>query len=488
MRLLASLLEDVEVVSLHGNGQLMIREIAIDSRKAGSGDVFIAIPGTKSDGHMFIDKAVENGVKVIVCERLPDKRSADVTWVQVKNAAAVAGTMAHNYYGKPSQRMQLVGITGTNGKTTVSTLLYRVFHEVFDIHTGLISTVEYRIGDTVIPATHTTPDPLTLNRVLAEMVAASCRFCFMEVSSHAIVQERIHGLQFSGGVFTNISHDHLDYHGDFASYIKAKKKFFDELDTQAFALINADDPRSPVMVQNTRAKVSKFSLQKHADFKARILASGMDGLHLRIDEMEMHSTLVGAFNAYNILTAYATAICLGMDRHEVITALSGLGPVAGRFDSLSHPVSRIHAVVDYAHTPDALQKVMEAIVTVLQPPARLIVVVGCGGDRDRQKRPVMGRIAAAGAHIAILTSDNPRSEDPVAILDEMMAGIASEDSNKVFRNTDRREAIRMAVRMASAGDTILIAGKGHEKYQEINGVKHPFDDKKIVQDALFEDI
>jgi UDP-N-acetylmuramoyl-L-alanyl-D-glutamate--2,6-diaminopimelate ligase len=367
-------------------------------------------------------------------------------------------------------------------------MLYQMMQEVMGRKAGLISTIVNRVGGEEVPSTHTTPDPVSLNRLLGEMVAAGCDVVFMEVSSHAIDQERISGLKFSGGVFTNISHDHLDYHGDFATYIKVKKKFFDALSPDAFALINVDDPRGEVMVQNCSAKVSKYSLQKLADYKAKVLANEITGLHLRIDDVEMHSRLVGEFNAYNLLAAYGVAINLGLDRQQAVTALSGLGPVAGRFDIISHPVSGIHAIVDYAHTPDALEKVLKTLRVLVRPPSNLIVIAGCGGDRDVTKRPLMGGLAARHGDIAILTSDNPRSEDPGQILDMMESGVRIEDKGHVYRIADRREAIRTAVRLAQKNDTILIAGKGHETYQEIQGIKYPFDDKNVVHEALFENI
>lgn len=488
MKLLGELLTDVRVSEVRGAEQVMVEHIAIDSREAGSGGLFFAVKGTKSDGHKFIESAVQNGARVIVCEELPAVIDDAVTYVRVADTRTVVGVIAHQYYDRPSEALRLVGITGTNGKTTVATLLYRLMLEHEQRKTGLISTVDYRIGDTVLPATHTTPDAIALNRLLREMVDAGCTDVFMEVSSHAIDQGRIQGLKFTGGVFTNISHDHLDYHGDFATYIGVKKRFFDGLHKDAFALVNIDDPRGEVMVQNCSAKVSKYSLQKLADFKAKVLANEITGLHIRIDDVEMHSRLVGEFNAYNLLAAYGAAVCLNVERQQAMTALSGLGPVAGRFDIVSHPESGIHAVVDYAHTPDALEKVLLTLRPLVRKPQKLFVIAGCGGDRDKSKRPLMGAIAAGNADIAILTSDNPRTEDPEVILDMMEEGIAKKDSAHVYRISDRKQAIRTAVRMAQRGDTILIAGKGHETYQEVHGVKYPFDDKKVVHEALFKDI
>ena len=487
MTLLSELLEGVEVLNMDGAEQCIVQHIAIDSREVQPGGLFIAAKGTRSDGHMFIENAIQNGARVIVCEAPPAGLPEEVTCVKVRSTLRAMGIIAHNFYGRPTRSLKLVGVTGTNGKTTVASLLYHIMQNLPGENAGLISTVEYRISAEMLPSTHTTPDPVNLNRLLARMVQEGCTYGFMEVSSHAIDQERIGGLHFAGGIFTNISHDHLDYHGDFATYIRVKKRFFDELSPEAFAVINADDPRGEVMVQNCSAKVSKYSLHKLADFKAKVLANEITGLHLRIDDVEMHSRLVGEFNAWNLLATYGAAVCLGIERHQAITALSALGPVAGRFDIISHPVSGVHAIVDYAHTPDALEKTLKTLRALVKSPARLIAIAGCGGDRDKTKRPVMGKIVATMADLAILTSDNPRSEDPEHILDMMMEGVDSKLRTHVYRITDRREAIRTAVRMAAKGDAILIAGKGHETYQEIKGVKYPFDDKKVVHNALFED-
>jgi UDP-N-acetylmuramoyl-L-alanyl-D-glutamate--2,6-diaminopimelate ligase len=488
MILLSALLESVPVLEVQGAQQIEVDNLAIDSRLVRPGGVFIAVKGTRSDGHKFIEIAIQNGARVIVCEKIPAVTDPDMTYVRVRNTASVSGIMAHQFYGRPTEKLSLIGITGTNGKTTVATILYRMMQELLERKAGLISTIVNKIGDQELSSTHTTPDPVSLNRLLGEMVSAGCEVVFMEVSSHAIDQERVSGLKFSGGVFTNISHDHLDYHGDFMTYIKVKKKFFDGLSSDAFALINIDDPRGEVMVQNCSAKVSKYSLQKLADFKAKVLANEITGLHLRINDVEMHSRLVGEFNAYNLLAAYGVAVNMGMDQQQAVTALSGLGPVAGRFDIISHPDTGIHAVVDYAHTPDALEKVLKTLKVLVRAPSKLIVIAGCGGDRDTAKRPLMGGLAARHGDIAILTSDNPRSEAPDRILDMMESGIRTEDKGHVYRISDRKEAIRTAVRLAEKHDTILIAGKGHETYQEIQGIKYPFDDKKVVHDALFENI
>lgn len=487
MMSLAGVMEGIDILEVKGELHGETGEPTIDSRKIKHDGLFVAVKGTQTDGHKFIDNVIQNGAKVVVCEDLPAALNSDVTYIRVADSAQASGTIAHNYYGKPTHQLRLIGVTGTNGKTTTVTLLHELML-VLGLKAGLISTVEYRIGTKVIPSTHTTPDPISLNALLAEMVGAGCDYVFMEVSSHAIDQKRISGLRFDGGVFTNITHDHLDYHGDFKHYLDTKKKFFDGLGARAFALVNADDPRGEVMVQNTVAKVSKYSLRKMADFKAKILSNQLEGLHLRLDDVEMMSRLVGDFNAYNILAVYSCVILLGFDRQEVITALSGLPPVEGRFELIRHSGSGKSAIVDYAHTPDALKKVLSTLQKLKEPGSKLIAVVGCGGDRDRTKRPRMANLAATMADIAILTSDNPRTEDPEDIINEMEKGIAKERSNQVFKITNRKEAIRAAVQFAGDSDIILVAGKGHEKYQEINGVKHPFDDKEIVRDALFKDI
>lgn len=487
MKSLKEVMEGIDILEKFGKEYKEIGEPVIDSRKIQPDGLFVAIHGTQTDGHKFIDNVIQNGARVVVCQRFPDDLHDEVTYIKVADTADASGIIAHNYFGRPTHKLCLIGVTGTNGKTTTVTLLHDLM-VALGLKSGLISTVECRIASTVIPATHTTPDPVSLNALLADMVSEGCDYVFMEVSSHAIDQKRISGLRFEGAVFTNITHDHLDYHGNFKHYLDTKKKFFDGLGARAFALVNADDPRGEVMVQNTEGKVSKYSLYKMAEFKAKILSNHIEGLHLRLDDVEMMSRLVGDFNAYNILAVYGCAILLGLNRQEVITALSGLQPVEGRFDLIRHPGSGKSAIVDYAHTPDALKKVLSTLQELKEPGSKLIAVVGCGGDRDRDKRPKMANLAATLADIAILTSDNPRTEDPEEILNEMQEGIAKERSRQVFKITDRKEAIRAAVQFASDADIILIAGKGHEKYQEIHGVKHPFDDKEIVQDALFKDI
>ena len=486
MKRLDEILKGIAHRQIIGDTEKTVGEPSIDSRSIEPEGVFIAIAGTQTDGHKFIDKAIQNGARTVICEQLPQDMSDNVTWIQVADSARSAGQFAHAYFGYPSAKLRLIGITGTNGKTTVATLLHNLLNEI-NGPCGLISTIECRIGQEVLPSSHTTPDPVTINRLLAMMVEAGCRYACMEVSSHAIDQKRISGLDFAIGIFTNISHDHLDYHKTFKNYLEAKKKFFDELDAQAHAMVNIDDPRGEVMVQNTKAKVSKYSLRKLTDFKAKIISNEIHGLHLKIGEDEMISRLAGEYNAYNLLAVYGAAILLGYQSQEVLTVLSGLHPVEGRFDIVHDQRKAISAIIDYAHTPDALQKILGTLVKVKKPGSSLWVVVGCGGDRDRDKRPKMARIAVSGSDYAVFTSDNPRSEDPDEILEEMMAGVPDEKREAVFKITDRAEAIRIALRMARKGDMVLIAGKGHEKYQEIKGNKIPFDDKEIVRDALSKD-
>jgi UDP-N-acetylmuramoyl-L-alanyl-D-glutamate--2,6-diaminopimelate ligase len=460
-----------------------IRSVVFDSRKAGPLSFFVAVKGTRTDGHDHIQQAIEQGCTAVLCERLPEVRPEGVLFVQTPDTAEALGRMAANFYGNPSRELHLVGITGTNGKTTTATLLYRLFTAMGET-VGLLSTVENRIGDEVYPATHTTPDPLELNRMLRQMVSEGCHFAFMEVSSHALDQRRVAGIHFTGGVFSNLTHDHLDYHKTFRNYLHAKKRLFDDLPEGAFALTNLDDKNGQVMLQNTQARRFTYALKHLADFKGRILENHLSGLVLEMDGREFHARLVGEFNAYNLLAVYGTACLLDQDPVQVLTHLSTLAPAEGRFDCVFSPNRHIMGIVDYAHTPDALEKVLQTAQNLRRPGHRLIVVVGCGGDRDRTKRPQMGRIAAQFADMAILTSDNPRSEDPEAILAEMQSGIPPELQKKALRITHRLEAIQAASRLAQPGDILLLAGKGHEKYQEIQGVKHPFDDKAALAEAL----
>jgi UDP-N-acetylmuramoyl-L-alanyl-D-glutamate--2,6-diaminopimelate ligase len=458
-----------------------VSELVFDSRKAKPGTVFLALMGVNADGHEFIEKAIKLGAQIVVCEHMGEMVEG-VLYILVKNSHFALGLMACNFYEHPSKQLKLVGVTGTNGKTTVATLLYKLFRAM-NQHVGLISTVENRIDDLVLESTHTTPDAVSLNRLLAEMRDAGCDYVFMEVSSHAADQDRIAGLDFDGAVFTNITHDHLDYHGTFQNYIYAKKKFFDQLPAHAFALVNSDDKRAMVMLQNTSAKKYSFSLKSMSDFKAKILENSMDGLMLEIDGKELHSRLVGDFNAYNLLAVYGTALLLGEEKEELLKYVSNLTAAEGRFDYVRNNSTEITGIVDYAHTPDALEKVLLTLQK-LRENGRVITVVGCGGDRDKTKRPLMAKIACNYSEMALFTSDNPRTESADAILAEMESGIPANAKSKVLIIPDRRQAIKAACRLAQRGDIVLVAGKGHEKYQEINGVKNPFDDKEELLQAL----
>lgn len=480
MARLGDLIRNIEVVALAGGDGTQIASLSLDSRGVGPGGLFFAVTGTLTDGHKFIDAAIANGAVAVVCERMPDMQAEGVAYVQVADSAAAIGPVASEFYGNPSARLRLVGVTGTNGKTTTATLLYDMFRGL-GYRVGLISTVAYRIGDRVLESTHTNPDAIRLNAMMAGMVADGCEFCFMEVSSHGIVQHRIAGLTFTGGIFTNLTHDHLDYHGTFAEYLKAKKRFFDVLPREAFALINTDDRNGRVMVQNTRAQVATYSLQSFADFQGRIVEMLFDGMLLDIDRREVWVRFLGRFNAYNLLAVYAAAVLLGADREEALLELSKLGPVNGRFEYI-RSARGVTAVVDYAHTPDALKNVVETINEIRGYGQKLYVVVGCGGNRDAAKRSVMAHIAASGSDLAILTSDNPRLEDPAAIIEQMRAGIQPGDRHLAI--ADRREAIRTAAMMAGPGDIILVAGKGHETYQDAAGVKTHFDDKEELRKAF----
>lgn len=460
-----------------------IANLAFDSRKVQPNDVFVAVRGVQVDGHQFIEKAIEKGAKVVVCEQLPKQKNSAVSYLLVENSAIALGKLAANYYKNPSKDLKLVGITGTNGKTTTATLLYKLFSGL-GYKTGLLSTVENKIGKEVIAATHTTPDALGLQALLADMRDAGCEYVFMEVSSHAIDQHRIAGTHFVGGVFTNITHDHLDYHKTFQNYIYAKKQFFDQLTKDAFALTNIDDKRGMVMLQNTAAKQYTYALKQLANYKAKIIENNLSGLVLELDGQEFYTRLVGDFNAYNILTVYATAILLGAEQQEVLTVLSALNSVDGRFDYVKLP-NDIMAIIDYAHTPDALEKVLKTIDKVRTGNEQIITVVGCGGDRDKTKRPLMAKVACDYSQHIVFTSDNPRTENPEAILKEMEKGIPPyTELIRVWTILDRKDAIQMAIKLAKKGDIILVAGKGHEKYQEINGVKYPFDDKIEIQKAF----
>jgi UDP-N-acetylmuramoyl-L-alanyl-D-glutamate--2,6-diaminopimelate ligase len=484
VKTLHDLIEGIDILETAGDApSAPVQTLVFDSRKAEAGSLFVAMRGENTDGHQFIDIAVEKGATIIVCENLPTMLHGNVHYIKVGNSAEALGIMASNFYGRPSANMRLVGITGTNGKTTTATLLYQLFTDM-GFKTGLVSTIENKIGRVVLPSQFTTPDSVALNALLAEMVAGGCAYAFMEVSSHAIEQRRIAGLTFAGGIFTNITHDHLDYHKTFSAYINAKKRFFDGLSKGAFALSNADDKRGRVMLQNTKAEKYFYTLRGMADFKAKILANGLTGLQLEMDGTELQARLIGEFNAYNLLCAYAAASLLGMDKMEVLVHLSNLRAAEGRFDYLFEKERNVIGIVDYAHTPDALEKVLVTIGQLKMPSAKVITVVGCGGNRDRAKRPIMAAAACAHSQHVILTSDNPRNERAEDIIEEMERGVPVLDKHKVLSITDRRQAIKAACALAQAGDIILVAGKGHEKYQDINGTKHPFDDKAVLSEFL----
>src|SRR5260221_8551547 len=476
---LQDILYKVSIRSIHGDRDRQVSTLQTDSRQAGPGSLFIAMHGTHVDGHRYIPAVTAAGAAVIVCDELPDELQEGVTYIQVEDTAAAAGIIAHNYYGQPSERLRLVGVTGTNGKTTIATLLYKLFSGL-GYKCGLLSTVQNHIGERIIPATHTTPDVLHLNALLREMVDEGCTHVFMETSSHAIHQRRIAGLRYAGGLFSNITHDHLDYHKTFEEYIRVKKSFFDSLPSEAFAISNADDKRGAVMLQNTNAKKYFYSLKTLAEFKGRILENNLTGLVMTINEQEVHFRLIGEFNAYILLAVYGAAICLGEEKSEVLRRLSTLSGAEGRFDYIMSPKEKIIGIVDYAHTPDALINVLTTIQKLRKGHERVITVVGCGGDRDKAKRPLMAAAAAEYSDKAILTSDNPRSEEPGQIIRDMEAGLNTAAKRKYIAITDRREAIRTALNLAGPEDIVLVAGKRHEKYQEIKGVKYPFDDKQIL--------
>lgn len=481
MKVLKDILYKVSLTSTIGDMERRVSSIVFDSRKVEERSAFVAVPGTQVDGHDFIATALEKGATVIICEKLPEVIVEGITYVQVVNSAKALGIMASNFFDNPSEKIKVVAVTGTNGKTTTVTLLHQLF-VAMGYSTGLLSTVENKINSEVIPATHTTPDAVSVQALLRKMVDSGCTHCFMEASSHAIVQERIAGLKLAGAVFTNITHDHLDYHGTFDEYIKAKKKLFDELPKDAFALVNGDDKRGSVMLQNCKATHQTYALKTSADFKAKILSNTLEGLELDIHGKQIWFRMIGAFNAYNLLGVLGVAVLLGEDEDEVLRALSGIRGAKGRFDRIS--IGGITAIVDYAHTPDALENVLKTINGVRTGNEQLITVVGCGGNRDKTKRPVMAKIAVTESNKAIFTSDNPRFEEPMDILREMQAGVGPSDIRKTLTIEDRREAIKTAVMLSQKGDIILIAGKGHEDYQEIKGVKHHFDDAEVVTEIL----
>lgn len=481
--ILQEILYKVHMRSVHGKLDVNVTNLQFDSRKVMKGSAFIAMKGTNADGHQFIDAATAAGPAAIICEQMPDVFAADITYIQVENSAAAAGLLAHNFFGQPSEKLKLVGVTGTNGKTTIVTLLYKLFSS-FGHTCGMLSTVQNHIGNKILPATHTTPDPIALNQLLHDMVVAGCSYVFMETSSHAIHQHRIEGLQYAGGIFSNITHDHLDYHKTFDEYIRVKKSFFDCLSSGAFAITNADDKRGDVMLQNTTAAKYSYSLKTTADFKGRILENNLTGLVMLVNEQEVHFRLIGEFNAYNLLAVYGAAVCLGEDKSEVLRNLSVLSGAEGRFDYLISPREKIVGIVDYAHTPDALENVLSTLRKLRKNDERIITVVGCGGDRDKTKRPIMGEVACLLSDQVVFTSDNPRSEEAEAILKDMEAGLNTAARRKFISVIDRREAIKTAIRFSKPSDIVLVAGKGHEKFQEIKGVKYPFDDKAVLREIL----
>ena len=472
------------LLELVGNKELDITKVSFDSRQVEPGTLFFAVRGTQTDGHAYIEKAVKQGASAVICEKMPSSMNPNVTYIRVDDSAYVLGVGASNFYGNPSRHLKLTGVTGTNGKTTIATLLYRLFTDA-GYACGLLSTIENIVDHEVIPATHTTPDPVELNALLRKMVDCGCEYAFMEVSSHAIDQHRIAGLQFAGGIFTNLTHDHLDYHKTMANYRNAKKKFFDDLAVDAFALTNLDDKNGAVMLQNTKAKKLGYALKHDADFKGTVLESHFDGMLMKVNGTELYTRLVGGFNASNILAIYGAAISLGFNKDELLLEISKLQGANGRFDMV-HSDTGIVGIVDYAHTPDALENVLKTINEVRKSGQTLITVAGCGGNRDATKRPEMAAVAVKLSDRVILTSDNPRNEDPEEIIRQMKAGIEAGDLSKVLSITDRREAIRTAVALAKKGDIILLAGKGHEDYQIIKGEKRHFDDKEELSKALKE--
>jgi len=482
VKLLSDILYKVKLEEIIGSTHVAISSIVFDSRKVKKDSLFVATKGAADDGHIYIQKAIESGAIAIVCEEIPKDKNDQITYVKVTDSTYALGVMACNYFDNPSEKLKLVGITGTNGKTTTVTLLFNLFKSL-GYSVGLLSTVQNKINNIVIPSTHTTPDAITLNELLFKMEEQGCEFVFMEVSSHAIVQNRIAGINFTGALFSNITHDHLDYHKTFDEYIKAKKQFFNLLPSTAFALTNRDDKNGMVMLQNTKANKYTYALKNIADYKCKIIESHLNGLLLNIDNHEVWVKLIGTFNAYNILSVYATAVLLKQDITSVLTALSNLNSVEGRFQYVKSP-NGVIGIIDYAHTPDALKNVLETVKEIRSGSEQVITLVGCGGDRDSAKRPIMAAIACEYSNKVILTSDNPRTEDPEEILNQMQAGVNPVDVKKVLRITDRREAIKIACSFSSKGDIILIAGKGHEKYQEIKGVKHDFDDLEILKETI----
>ncbi len=482
MKVLKDILYKVNLKEIIGLTDVIISNVQFDSRQVGPGDVFVAVKGYTSDGHNFIDQALKNGAIAVVVEVLPEKIIEGINYIVVEKTDEALAIIACNYFENPSEKLILVGVTGTNGKSTTVTLLYELFTRL-GFKSGLLSTIRNIIGNNTLPSTHTTPDPISLNALLARMVDEGCTYAFMEVSSHAIHQRRVAGLKFAGGIFTNLTHDHLDYHKTFSDYIKAKKEFFDNLPDTAFALVNKDDANGIVMLQNCHAKKYNYSLSSMADFKAKVIENSISGIQLEIEGNQVFTRLVGRFNAYNILVVYATARLLDLDALEILTVLSGLKTAEGRFE-LVHSKGSVTSIIDYAHTPDALKNVLETIREVRNGNENIITVVGCGGDRDKAKRPIMGKIACDLSDTVVFTSDNPRSEEPLAIIEDMRKGLDPTHFKKYLVISDRSEAIKTACSIAASGDIILIAGKGHEKYQEIKGERFPFDDKEKIEKLL----
>jgi UDP-N-acetylmuramoyl-L-alanyl-D-glutamate--2,6-diaminopimelate ligase len=482
LKLLKDILYKAGLLEVIGSTNQAITSVCFDSRKVEKDSLFVAIPGTQSDGHLFIDQVIAAGAIAVVCEKFPSKIDEKISYIRVVNSSYALGIIASNFYDNPSSKIKLVGVTGTNGKTTTVTLLFSLFRNL-GYKAGLLSTVKNQINAEIFPSTHTTTDAVQVNELLQQMVDRGCQYCFMEVSSHAVVQHRVTGLNFTGAVFTNITHDHLDYHGTFDKYIKAKKGFFDQLGENAFALVNKDDANGMIMLQNTKAIKKTYAIGSNADFKCRVVENQFSGLLLNLDGNEVWTKLIGTFNAYNILAVYAAASLLKEDKINVLTTISNLNPVEGRFE-YDRTEKGIVGIVDYAHTPDALMNVLKTIGEIRTGNEQVITIVGCGGDRDRQKRPLMAKIACELSDKVIITSDNPRSEDPEVIIQQMKKGIGPDHYKKTLTITDRREAIKAACSVANPGDIILLAGKGHENYQETKGVKHPFDDMEILKENL----
>jgi len=482
LKRLKDILEGIELLEMKGKSDLTISGICFDSRRISPGKLFVAVKGTKTDGHKYINSAVEGGCTAVICENLPDGLQESITYIRVRDSARALGIAASNFYSAPSGKIMLIGVTGTNGKTTIVTLLHQLFRKM-GYAAGLISTIQNCIQDEPVTSTHTTPDAVSINDMLSRMVASGCKYCFMEVSSHAISQKRIEGLNFKGGVFTNITHEHLDYHKDFREYLLTKKRFFDKLPETAFALINIDDKNGRIMVQNTEAAVHTYSLKSVSDYKCRVLETHIDGTLMKIGEHEIWIHLIGEFNAYNILAVYSCAMLLGLKDDKVLAILSTMKSVNGRAEIIISD-REVTAIVDYAHTPDALENVLLTINRIIKGDRKIITVVGAGGDRDRMKRPLMGKVAALNSNKVILTSDNPRGEVPEEIISEMKKGVDNQLAGKVLSITDRKEAIKTAFMLAEKGDVILVAGKGHETYQEIRGKKIHFDDKEVIRDII----